>query len=140
MKRNFNILIAMTVLFFTACDMGVQSTQTIPLPMQTETSSGTYQASCVFSPSPIPRNEHVAMTMTLQRADGAALPSELVIKVDADMPSHGHGINTEPEIKKVSTGKYEVNGLLFHMGGDWELYIDVIEDGIPDRATIPFTL
>ena len=56
------------------------------------------------------------------------------------MPSHGHGINTAPEIQKVTTGKYEVRGLLFHMGGEWELYIDVMEDGIPDRATIAFTL
>lgn len=140
MKWNFNILIAVTVLLFTACDAGVQSTQTIPLPMQTETSSGAYQASCVFNPIPIPRNEYVTMTLTLQRADGADLSPELAIKVDADMPSHGHGINTEPEIKKLSDGKYEVKGLLFHMGGDWELYIDVIEDDIPDRATIPFNL
>ncbi len=140
MNCNFNVLMVFLVVMTSACDVGVQSTQTIALPMEAETASGSYQVSCLFNPSPIPRNEHVSMTVTVQRSNGAVLPSEISIKVDADMPSHGHGINTEPEITKISDGKYEVKGLLFHMGGDWELYIDLIEDGIPDRATIPFNL
>jgi hypothetical protein len=140
MKWNVSSLSAIALLVATACGVGVQSTQTIAIPLETDTISASYAVSCVFDPSPIPRNEHVDMTLSLRRKDGAALSEGLSVKVDADMPSHGHGINTAPEIQKVTTGKYEVKGLLFHMGGEWELYIDVMEDGIPDRATIAFTL
>ena len=140
MKWMINIFMAVVVMLITACDVGVQSTQTIPFPLESDTVTGAFQVSCTFNPSPIPRNEHVSMIMNLHRLDGSAMPSELIIKVDADMPSHGHGMNTEPEIKQLSDGKYEVTGLLFHMGGHWELYVDVVEDGLPDRATISFEL
>ena len=140
MKWNVSSISAIALLVLTACGVGVQSTQTIATTLETDTVSASYAVSCVFDPSHIPRNEHVDMTLSLQRKDGAVLPEGLSINVDADMPSHGHGINTAPEIEKISTGKYQVKGLLFHMGGEWELYIDVMEDGIPDRATIPFTL
>ena len=42
--------------------------------------------------------------------------------------------------ERTPDGAYEVRGLLFHMGGLWEVYIDCVEDGIPDRATLSFTL
>jgi len=80
------------------------------------------------------------MHLTIQQTDGSPAPSDLQIEVDADMPTHGHGINTQPEIEQTPDGAYEVRGLLFHMGGLWEVYIDCVKDGIPDRATLSFTL
>jgi len=100
------------------------------------TASGDYTVRYEFEPDPIPRNEHFVMHVLLSRKDGLEFAPGLSVVVDADMPAHGHGINTQPEVTMVSPGVYKVEGLLFHMGGQWELFVDVMEDGIPDRATI----
>ena len=105
-----------------------------------QTASGAYVITCEFSSYPPPKNEHCSMHLTIQQTDGSPARSDLEIEVDADMPTHGHGINTQPEIVRTPDGAYEVRGLLFHMGGLWEVYIDCVEDGIPDRATLSFTL
>ena len=45
-------------------------------------------------------------------------------ELDARMPAHGHGMNYNPEISLLSSadGKttYNVEGLVFHMSGEWE--------------------
>lgn len=45
-------------------------------------------------------------------------------ELDARMPAHGHGMNYNPEISLLSSadGKttYNVEGLVFHMTGEWE--------------------
>ena len=138
MKSILTLIIA-TIVFLTAgCD---QETVVIEkLPTTVATASGNYAIDYSFSPDPIPKNEHFSMQLVVTRKDGGNLPEDFSILVDADMPAHGHGINTAPEIKILPSGTYQVDGLLFHMGGQWELYIDVMEGGIPDRATIPIEM
>ena len=51
------------------------------------------------------------------------------IKVDATMPSHGHGMTTETKIEKVSSGVYKVRGMQLHMTGEWVLTFEVFEGG-----------
>ena len=46
------------------------------------------------------------------------------------MPDHGHGMLRRPEVEDRGDGSYFVRGMLFHMGGFWELFFDVYE---PDK-------
>ena len=56
--------------------------------------------------------------------DGAPLsPGRL--RVDANMPAHGHGMNYRARLRERGAGRYAVDGLLFHMPGDWRVRIDV---------------
>ena len=59
--------------------------------------------------------------------------SDVQLQVDADMPEHRHGMNTSPEVV-ANNGVFEVSGMLFHMPGYWELYFDVTNDGLTERA------
>jgi hypothetical protein len=61
-------------------------------------------------------------------------PAELV-SVDAIMPAHKHGMNYAPTIVPGVDGRYRVEGLLFHMPGDWELIFDVRSGGETERMT-----
>jgi len=74
------------------------------LPTTVATASGDYAIDYTFTPDPIPKNEHFSMQVVVTRKDGADLPEDFAIQVDADMPAHGHGINTAPEIKKLPSG------------------------------------
>jgi hypothetical protein len=50
-------------------------------------------------------------------------------RVDATMPEHRHGMNYAPSLKPLGGGVWQVEGLLWHMAGRWELRWDVVLDG-----------
>jgi len=66
-------------------------------------------------------------------------PAELV-RVDATMPEHRHGMNYAPTLKDKGEGRYRVEGLLFHMPGNWEVAFDVRSGGEVQRLTHDFVL
>jgi hypothetical protein len=73
----------------------------------------------------------------------AGEPAELV-RVDATMPEHKHGMNYAPTLEAAGNGRYRVKGLLFHMPGNWEVAFDVRpadkEGGEIQRLTHDFVL
>lgn len=66
-------------------------------------------------------------------------PAELV-GVDATMPEHKHGMNYATTLKAMGEGRYRVEGLLFHMPGNWEVAFDVRSGGEIQRLTHDFVL
>lgn len=81
-----------------------------------------------------PKNETFKMVINVADKDGKT-DGEFEIKVDADMPEHGHGMNVVPEVKSMGKGKFEITGMLFHMRGWWEIYVDVTKGCGPSKAT-----
>lgn len=51
-----------------------------------------------------------------------------LLRVDATMPEHRHGMNYRPRLVPQADG-WRVEGLLFHMAGRWELRFDVEQGG-----------
>jgi hypothetical protein len=46
---------------------------------------------------------------------------------DAGMPQHGHGTLTAPRVTRaLGNGRFLVEGVKFHMGGDWTLRVEVV--------------
>lgn len=63
--------------------------------------------------------------------------ADVTLSVDAAMPEHEHGMNREPRVTpagRSGTGAFEVEGMLFHMLGRWELYLDVTHGAITERT------
>jgi hypothetical protein len=56
------------------------------------------------------------------------------------MPSHGHGMNTKPRLTRLGDGEWRAEGMLFHMPGEWELYVYVGLDKAMERAAFPLKL
>ncbi len=52
-----------------------------------------------------------------------------LVRVDATMPEHRHGMNYRPSLQAVAPGRWQVQGLLWHMPGRWELRFDVETGG-----------
>jgi len=52
-----------------------------------------------------------------------------LLRVDATMPEHRHGMNYKPTLKALGDGRWQVDGLLWHMAGRWELRWDVQSEG-----------
>jgi hypothetical protein len=74
-------------------------------------------------PAKIEVTRHFSMIVAVCAKSGARAPDAL--RVDARMPEHGHGMNYTAAVKSLGSGRFEADGLMFHMPGRWELMFDV---------------
>ena len=56
-----------------------------------------------------------------------------LLRVDASMPEHRHGMNYRTSLKPLGDGRWRVEGLLWHMSGRWELRLDLQSQGLEHR-------
>jgi hypothetical protein len=57
------------------------------------------------------------------------------IAFDGGMPQHGHGLPTAPRVtRSLGDGRFLVEGVKFHMGGDWTLRVEVVGPSGADVA------
>lgn len=70
---------------------------------------------------PVPINKIHSWTLKVETADGMPV-TDAEISIDGDMPEHGHGLPTQPEVTQdFGGGEYLVEGMKFSMPGWWSL-------------------
>jgi hypothetical protein len=98
-------------------------------------SRGTYVLTFTPEPEEIPLNDLFTLDVVVVDAErGAPVGEDTDLTVDAGMPAHRHGMNTRPVVERTGPGRFVVDGMLFHMSGEWELYFDVTRNGVTERA------
>src|SRR5690606_10948808 len=99
---------------------------------------GAYRVSYEPRHGPIAVNQIHAWTLHVETADGRAVEGA-TIAVDGDMPQHGHGLPTEPQVTtELGGGDYLVEGVKFHMPGWWVM--DFTIDAGDQTDTVRFDL
>lgn len=68
------------------------------------------------------------------------MPGDLEIAVNLTMPAHRHGSTLTPSILPLGGGRYQINGLLLHMRGGWQIKISLTAGGAVDEVVIPIVL
>ena len=106
------------------------------VPREAKTKS--FVVSLQTSPVQVPVNQHFSMEFTVRAADGTKIPEQ--IAVSADMPAHGHGMNTKPRLTALGANRWRVEGMLFHMPGAWEIYVYIGRKAAMERAVFPVEL
>ncbi|MGE0171878.1 MAG: hypothetical protein AB7T49_03800 [Oligoflexales bacterium] len=48
------------------------------------------------------------------------------LKFDARMPEHDHGLVTTPVVKQTRNKSFRIEGVKFHMAGNWDINLEVI--------------
>ena len=91
------------------------------------TDDGTVQAAWQPETGPITVGRPFALLVTLCPADA------LLLRVDATMPEHRHGMNYRASIKPLGDRRWRVDGMLWHMSGRWELRLDLLAQGKEHR-------
>lgn len=73
--------------------------------------------------------------LQVETADGAPFePTRLA--VGGGMPQHAHGFQSEPRVTQaLGDGEFLIEGVRFHMHGDWTLRLEVVGPAGPDVAT-----
>lgn len=89
------------------------------------TVAGHYKISLELDPKRPPMGSVFSVVGTVtDAASGQPVPGA-TFKLDATMPEHKHGMTTQPRVSELGEGRYEVEGMKFHMPGRWELRADI---------------
>jgi hypothetical protein len=105
-----------------------------------QTANGLYTVSYEPSQSPIPVNVMHSWTLTVTDSNGQIIENA-DIAIDGDMPQHGHGLPTQPQVTQyLGEGKYLVEGLKFQMGGWWVMDFTITSNGQTDTIRFNFIL
>lgn len=95
------------------------------LPAQGRQTVQSGHTTVVWAPSrwPIPVGQHFSLTVQVCAPEGQTAPA--VLRVDADMPLHKHGMNYRTTLKELGPGRARAEGLMFHMPGRWRVMLDL---------------
>lgn len=87
----------------------------------------------VYAPLPasIEVSRHFSLAVAVCAKAGVPAPGAL--RVSATMPEHGHGMNYRVSVKPLGSGRFQADGLMFHMPGRWQLAFDVDGAGGTER-------
>lgn len=86
----------------------------------------------------ITRSEHFSLEVQVTPGPGVGAPTRVL--VDADMPSHQHGMNTTPETIHEGGPRYRADGMLFHMAGAWSISVAISTGAAEERAFFPVSI
>jgi len=104
-----------------------------------DSNGGSYAIELSTSPAAIAVNQPFDVSVTVTPKKGAA--TDLEVLVDARMPAHFHGMNRTAKVTRGKDGTtWKAEGLVFHMPGHWELYIDITQGGATERAQLDVDL
>jgi hypothetical protein len=93
-----------------------------------------FSVSYTLSTDTVPVNQMHQWTLHVESADGQPV-TDATITVDGDMPQHGHGLPTSPQVpQNLGNGDYLVEGLRFQMGGWWVMDFTITADGQTDMV------
>lgn len=89
---------------------------------------------------PIRINTLHAWGLQVQTAAGKPV-SGAVIEIRGGMPQHDHGLPTRPQVNAgPGDGTYRIEGLRFHMPGEWEISLSISAAGETDTCVISLQL
>ena len=108
------------------------------LPGGTQLESARYSLGYRAVPGKPAVGKHFSLELAICPKPGTAAPES--VRVDAHMPEHRHGMNYKAQVVAASGGRYQADGLMFHMPGRWEFIFDVRSSGRTDRLTQSFVL
>lgn len=85
-------------------------------------------------------NQIGSWVLQVETADGRPVENAQIL-VAGDMPQHGHGLPTQPQVTEyLGQGKYRVEGLKFHMPGFWIVEFNIAAGGQSDSVTFNLLL
>jgi hypothetical protein len=102
--------------------------------------SGAFRLDFESRLTPLAINRMHSWVLRLETADGQPVEGA-VFEVSGGMPAHDHGLPTAPRVtRELGGGAYLLEGVRFHMNGDWELRFELSVRDVRDAVVIPVRL
>lgn len=111
-----------------------KDTEGYDLTREVTSDGGSYTLSYTPEPDPIPPVSNFSLLLDLMdNASGESVVGAS-LELDATMPEHNHGMNTNPPVLEVGEGSYRVDGMQFHMSGHWQLEFRIVHEESVETA------
>jgi hypothetical protein len=145
LRRSAGALTLAALVVLAACDTGPETGSagqpappggSVPARWEALSQDGLYRAA-LRPETGVPRIGPLhAWVLHVEAADGALFePTRLT--VSGGMPQHGHGFVTTPRVTRaLGGGDYLVEGIRFHMPGEWTFQIGIVGPAGGDSVTI----
>jgi hypothetical protein len=91
-----------------------------------------------IEPSPLRVAQHFSMQFLVCRGAESLVPDDF--KIDALMPTHGHGMNYKAKVTIQRDGRVETTGMLLHMPGAWQVVVNLSYDRLDRQVAIDYQL
>jgi hypothetical protein len=102
--------------------------------------SGRYRLSFASDLEPIAINRIHRWVLRIETDRGEPVTGAEV-GIDGGMPEHDHGLPTRPRpTEELGGGDYLIEGLRFHMNGEWEIVVAVRSGNARDTCTFSLNL
>ncbi|MBC7604886.1 MAG: FixH family protein [Ramlibacter sp.] len=136
MKQAHTMLLAagaaLTALSLTGC---MTPPPTLDLALEHTTAQGRYVVTLVAPQETPAINQIHAWKVKVASPEGKPVTAAQ-IAVDGGMPQHGHGLPTQPLVRRqVAEGTYLIEGMKFSMTGWWEVKLALDAPQGPDKVT-----
>jgi len=96
---------------------------------------GVFRVSIWPEDGEIPLRRLHAWMVRVEDANGARVVAPILLTIDGGMAQHGHGFDTQPQVaQRLPNGDYRIDGMKFHMGGDWQLKLQIVTGDLADVA------
>ena len=120
--------------------MEVPDLSSIDTAVEKVSGSGLFKVSYSSDIEPVPVNRIHSWNLQVTTADGKPVRSARM-KILGDMPEHGHGFPTEPEVTAgMKDGLYLVEGLKFSMPGWWVVTFHIAAGEVMDHVSFNLLL
>lgn len=111
-----------------------------PVGLTVTSAAGLFLVTVFTETDPVPINRLHSWTVRITSPTGTPVDGA-TLSIDGDMPEHGHGLPTRPQVTKaLGDGRYLIEGMQFQMPGWWYVDISIVSNGVTDRARLEFTL
>jgi hypothetical protein len=95
---------------------------------------GVFKVSLWPEDGTIPMRRLHAWMVRVHDANGARV-MPLRLSLDGGMRQHGHGLDSQPSVAQhLPNGDYRIEGMKFHMAGDWQLRVQIVTERFADIA------
>jgi len=116
-------------------DMKAPDAEKIDQTTEKESKKGLFVVSWESKSSPIPLNKIISWELQVESTGGQRVENAQITVV-GDMPEHGHGFPTVPEVTEyLGDGKYLVEGLKFSMPGWWVVNFHIMDKDMMDSVS-----
>ena len=139
-----------TTFLITGCENKTPPAQVTPQspqsksPVPKEQSYGFTSSNACFNlqtdlPAQATLNQPVTFALTI--ASACITPEKIdSIHFFADMPAHGHGLNSTPTIARLDATHFKIDNLILHMPGAWRATFEINHGGKLEIAELDFSL
>jgi hypothetical protein len=111
-----------------------------PKTFKAVSNAGAYQVACRPSPTKIVRNLPFDLQIAITDVYSDKLAEPVKVSADARMPEHYHGMVRQAVVQQLSSRLFLAKGMMFHMDGLWEVYVDIERNGVIERAQFTLVL